>query len=95
VTLRDYIDKHYGGSQAAFAAVAKIDRGQLCKYLKAERGEGGGRPNSDNLARLEQTAGKGFGATYWSTIDPGANLRKSSGRRSRRKIAPPDSRHAA
>jgi hypothetical protein len=72
VTLRDFIDRKFGGSQAAFAEAAKIDKGQLCKYLKAERGEGGGRPNADNIARIQAVAGDRFGAVYWTTIDPEA-----------------------
>jgi transcriptional regulator with XRE-family HTH domain len=85
VTLRSFIDKNFGGSQAAFADKAGLDRGRLSNYLRAERGEGGGRPNADSLAKIEKHAGPEFGSSYWSKIDPEANLPKA--RRPRRTAA--------
>lgn len=69
MTLLAFIKKFHSGSQASFAEAAGIDKGQLSKYLRAERGEpGGSRPGADNIARIEKATGGKITALHWSKL---------------------------
>lgn len=69
MTLSSVIERDFGGSQRAFAQAAKIDEGQLSKYLAAERGEEKGqRPSADNIARIEKATHGQITAAHWFAL---------------------------